>query len=179
VLLIQNDIDVLKASVCAYDAALLNKDIIQKNISFLSFSMTWLVRLVDPRHAHPAQMISLPLPDDAPMNFRMLPEYLLENISDYLEFVVKHAPPETLDKSDKDTIITFILVFLSPNYVNNPFLKAKFMSMLSIGVQPWGYFRKGIFYDNLVEHPLAVQHLMPTLVRFFVGESLVYIRSCS
>jgi hypothetical protein len=42
--------------------------------------------------------------------------------------------------------------------------------MLSIGVQPWGYFRKGIFYENLVEHPLATQHLMPTLIRFFVGE---------
>jgi hypothetical protein len=110
--ILQNDIDVLKASVCAYDAALLNKEIIQKNIAFLSFSMTWLVRLVDPRHAHPAQTIEwaqvesslqgvvlsirpisfllrLPLPDEAPLRFRMLPEYLLENISDYLEFVVK------------------------------------------------------------------------------------------
>ena len=26
-------------------------------------------------------------------------------------------------------IITFMIVFLSPNYVNNPFLKAKFMSV--------------------------------------------------
>jgi hypothetical protein len=40
-----------------------------------------------------------------------------------------HAPPNTLDKSDKDVIITFMIVFLSPNYVNNPFLKAKFMSV--------------------------------------------------
>ena len=63
------------------------------------------------------------------MRFRMLPEYLLENISDYLEFVVRHAPPNTLEKSDKDVIVTFMIVFLSPNYVNNPFLKAKFMSV--------------------------------------------------
>lgn len=41
----------------------------------------------------------------------------------------RHAPPETLDKNDKDVIITFMIVFLSPNYVNNPFLKAKFMSV--------------------------------------------------
>lgn len=33
--------------------------------------------------------LRLPLPDEAPLRFRMLPEYLLENISDYLEFVVK------------------------------------------------------------------------------------------
>ena len=165
---VKNHIEGFKSAICAFDAALLNKEIIAKNVNFLAFSMTWLVRLVDPRNAHPTQMIDLPLPQEAPMRFRMLPEYLLENTSDYLEFVVRNAGPDTLSKSDKDTILTFVLVFLSPNYVNNPFLKAKFMSMLAMGVQPWGYFRHGIFYDNLVEHPLAVKHLMPTLVRFFV-----------
>lgn len=43
--------------------------------------------------------------------------------------------------------------------------------MLAIGVQPWGYFRKGIFYENLIYHPLATEHLMPTLIRFFIGKS--------
>jgi hypothetical protein len=48
----------------------------------------------------------------------------------------RHAPPETLDKSDKDVIVTFMIVFLSPNYVNNPFLKAKFMSVSNELGQP-------------------------------------------
>jgi ubiquitin conjugation factor E4 B len=41
----------------------------------------------------------------------------------------RFAPPDTLTNADKDTIVTFILVFLSPNYVNNPFLKAKLMTV--------------------------------------------------
>lgn len=44
-------------SINAYDAALLDKDVMQRNIAFLCYSMQWLVRLVDPRHAHPNQMI--------------------------------------------------------------------------------------------------------------------------
>ena len=30
---------------------------------------------------------SLPLPDDSPQDFRMLPEYLFENVADYIEFL--------------------------------------------------------------------------------------------
>ncbi len=33
--------------------------------------------------------LRLPLPEEAPLQFRMLPEYLIENIAEYLEFVVR------------------------------------------------------------------------------------------
>lgn len=165
---LKNDIETLKASVWAYDTQLLSKDLIGRNVSFLCFTMTWLIRLVDPNHTFPRQMIKLPLPEEAPVNFRMLPEYLIENIAEFLEFIVRFSPPETLTDGDKDTIVTFILVFLSPGYVNNPFLKAKFMAILAMGCQPHGYFRKGIFHLSLSYHSLATESLMSTLVRFFI-----------
>lgn len=164
----KGEIDVLRASVAAYDTQLLSKELIQRNVAFLCFSMTWLTRLVDPTHQYPATMITLPLPAEAPIEFKMLPEYLIENVAEYLEFIVRWSPPDTLDKTDKDIIVTFILTFLSPNYVNNPFLKAKFMGILAAGVQPTGYFRRGILYETLIYHPLASHYLMPTLVRFFI-----------
>ncbi|KAJ9098222.1 hypothetical protein QFC21_004551 [Naganishia friedmannii] len=164
----KSDIDVLRSSVAAYDTQLLSKEFIQRNVQFLCFSMTWLIRLVDPAHRFPVTMIKLPLPAEAPVQFKMLPEYLIENVAEYLEFIVRWADPNTLEKQDKDTIVTFILTFLSPNYVNNPFLKAKFMGILAAGVQPTGYFRRGILYETLIYHPLASHYLMPTLVRFFI-----------
>jgi ubiquitin conjugation factor E4 B len=164
----KSDIDVLRSSVAAYDTQLLSREFIQRNIQFLCFSMTWLIRLVDPTHRYPVSMIQLPLPAEAPVQFKMMPEYLIENVAEYLEFIIRWADPNTLEKSDKDTIVTFILTFLSPNYVNNPFLKAKFMGILAAGVQPTGYFRRGILYETLIYHPLASHHLMPTLVRFFI-----------
>jgi len=30
---------------------------------------------------------SLPLPEESPQDFRMLPEYLFENVADYIEFL--------------------------------------------------------------------------------------------
>lgn len=37
--------------------------------------------------------------------------------------------PDALDDVDKDIFITFAITFLSPNYVNNPFLKAKLVTV--------------------------------------------------
>jgi len=37
--------------------------------------------------------------------------------------------PDALDNADKDVLITFSITFLSPGYVNNPFLKAKLVSV--------------------------------------------------
>jgi ubiquitin conjugation factor E4 B len=97
----------------------------------------------------------------------MLPEYLFDNIAEYLDFISRYDP-DALDNVDKDILITFVVTFLSPEYVNNPFLKAKLVSILSHGLQPVGYWRKGTLFDRLSTHSLSTQYLMPTLIRFFI-----------
>lgn len=134
----------MHASIHAYDTQLLDPGLIRANIDYISFLMTWLTRLVDPEHAHPAKPIKwvlpasemprceltcrLPLPTEAPAQFRMLPEYLIENISEYLDFLFRYKP-DVLENPDKDVLINFFIVFLTPGYINNPFLKAKFVSV--------------------------------------------------
>ncbi|WWC70131.1 uncharacterized protein I206_104078 [Kwoniella pini CBS 10737] len=114
-----------------------------KVMSFLGYLMTWLIRMVDPVHKHPGTRINLPLPAEAPLEFRMLPEYLFDNITEYFDFLARYHP-DALDDVDKDIVITFVVTFLSPNYVNNPFLKAKLVSILSYGLWPMGYWRKDV-----------------------------------
>lgn len=97
----------------------------------------------------------------------MLPEYLFDNITEYLDFVTRYEP-EALDNVDKDILITFVLTFLSPDYVSNPFLKGKLVSILVHGLQPVGYYRKGTLYDRLSTHSLSTEYLMPMLIRFFI-----------
>ncbi|WVQ80243.1 hypothetical protein IAT38_002348 [Cryptococcus sp. DSM 104549] len=140
---------------------------IRMNVSFLSFLMTWLIRLVDPTHQYPSRPISLPLPDEAPIAFRMLPEYLFENVAEYFDFLAKYDP-DALEDLDKDVLITFAITFLSPGYVNNPFLKAKLVTILSYGLYPVGYWRKGPLFDRLSILGISTDHLMPTLIRFFI-----------
>lgn len=60
----------------------------------------------------------------------MLPEYLFENVAEYIEFLSRYDA-DALDNADKDILITFTIVFLSPGYVNNPFLKAKLVQVSS------------------------------------------------
>lgn len=58
----------------------------------------------------------------------MLPEYLFDNVTEYLDFLSRYDP-DVLDNGDKDSLITFAIVFLTPGFVNNPFLKAKLVTV--------------------------------------------------
>lgn len=42
-----------------------------------------------------------------------------------------------------------------------------------------GHYRKGPLYDRLNVHPLSTKYLMPSLIRFFIGESLTFLRAIS
>ena len=66
------------------------------------------------------------------MDFRVLPEYLIENVTEYLDFLSRYNP-NALETADKDILITFAITFLSPGYINNPFLKAKLVSVCTGG----------------------------------------------
>jgi ubiquitin conjugation factor E4 B len=76
--------------------------------TFASFVITWLIRYADPRRAHPKPTVEyvfgrppfisfltpcvtyrLPLPKEVPLDFRVLPEYILEDVIDYLFFAVR------------------------------------------------------------------------------------------
>nr|ODN80157.1 ubiquitin-conjugation factor E4 B [Cryptococcus depauperatus CBS 7841] len=162
---LKSDMTVLHASIHAYDTQLLDRNMIRITVSFLSFLMTWLIKLVDPTKQYPSRPISLPLPQEAPMEFRMLPEYFFENLTEYFEFLAKYDP-DALDDIDKDVFITFAIIFLAPDYVNNPFLKAKLI--LSYGLYPVNYWRYGPLYDRLSILSIATNNLMPSLIRFFI-----------
>jgi ubiquitin conjugation factor E4 B len=77
--------------------------------TFTSFVTAWLIRYADPRKAHPKPIVEsvsgllppfifflttvvrLPLPKEVPLDFRVLPEYILEDVIDYLFFAVRYV----------------------------------------------------------------------------------------
>jgi ubiquitin conjugation factor E4 B len=96
----------------------------------------------------------LPIPIEAPVHFRMLPEYLFDNVTEYYDYLARSVPHDhrTLDSAhsatrydtdpfddpDKDILITFAITFLSPGYVNNPFLKAKLVTVCGTSTVMYG-----------------------------------------
>jgi ubiquitin conjugation factor E4 B len=78
--------------------------------TFMSFVITWLIRYADPRKTHPKPIVEyvfglppllyilpylifhrLPLPKEVPLDFRVLPEYIPEDVIDYLFFAVRYT----------------------------------------------------------------------------------------
>ena len=160
--------DKLYSEVLAAQTQLLEPEFVQRALSFTSFSMTWLVRLADPRQAHPHTTVSLPLPKEVPEIFRMLPEHMFEDACDTVLFYSRRKP-DVLDGPARESITTFCTVFLSSGwYVRNPFLKAKLAEMLSYNVMPYGALSMGVLGDAINNQPLAIAHLVPALMTFWI-----------
>ncbi|KAG2129448.1 ubiquitin elongating factor core-domain-containing protein [Suillus clintonianus] len=165
---VKNEMSKIQSQQLAYRVQLLDPDIVVRYIGFTSFVSTWLIRSVDPRGTHPNPVVDLPLPKDVPMTFRVLPEFIIEDVVEFFLFVVRHSP-ESLDLSGKDELVIFALTFLTSTwYIKNPFLKAKINEAVFYGVLPYGHDRHGILGNILNAHPVALKNLIPALTHFYI-----------
>lgn len=147
---------------------LLDPGFIDRLTHLIGFTMTWLVRIADPNRSHPHMQVSLPLPQEVPEHFRMLPEHIFEDICDILLFLARHRP-DCLPEAVKNDFVTFTVTFLSSGwYIKNPFIKAKLAEIMWWNVIPYGYSKTGILGDVINLHPLALQHLVPACMSFWV-----------
>lgn len=80
--------EAFQGRILASEVQLCDPGFIAKAANFSSFVMSWLVRLVDPKKQHPHQEISLDnLPETTPLAFSMLPEYIVEDVTELYFFV--------------------------------------------------------------------------------------------
>ncbi|BGP03526.1 E4 ubiquitin-protein ligase UFD2 [Rhodotorula toruloides] len=156
-----------RSFVLAYEVQLLDPDYLAKCASFANLVMAWLVRLVDPKKQHPHVRIDLPLPSETPLAFRMLPEFLIEDITEFLSFTSKYAP-QVLETSSQDELMSFMLVFLSTPYMKNPYLKGQFVEIMYYLSRPTYTSPRGCLGDVLNFHQLALKNLMPCLIHAYI-----------
>ncbi|KAH9819920.1 ubiquitin elongating factor core-domain-containing protein [Melampsora americana] len=158
-----------EAKLTAYEVQMCDPEFLTKCNSFCSFVMTWCVRMVDPTHQHPKVPIKLPLPQDCPLAFRMLPEYVLEDVIEFYSFISRHSPPTLLRSSAViDELLTFTLVFLTTPYLKNFHLKSKFIEILYFNIRPIPGRPNGVLGDALNYHPMSLSHLMSALMQIYV-----------
>ncbi|ESK87147.1 ubiquitin fusion degradation protein [Moniliophthora roreri MCA 2997] len=158
----------IQAMQMAYEAQLQDPELVYRSIGFTNFLSTWLIRQVDPKKTHPNPPAVLPLPQEVPMSFRVLPEYILEDIVDYLHFATQTSP-DKFELAGKNEVLMFVLTFLTSTwYIKNPFLKSKINDILFMCIWGYGRERNGILGNLLHSHPLALKHLMPALMHFYI-----------
>ncbi|KNZ58553.1 hypothetical protein VP01_1908g1 [Puccinia sorghi] len=168
----KQEISKLESQLVAYEVQMCDPEFLSKCNSFCSFVMTWCIKMVDPLHQHPRVPIKLPLANECPLGFRMLPEYVLEDVIEFYSFISRHSPGTLLQSAVViDELLTFTLVFLTTPYLKNYHLKSKFIEILYFNTLPIPNRKNGILGDVLVYHPLALAHLMPALMQIYVGKS--------
>ncbi|KAI0769012.1 ubiquitin conjugation factor E4 [Trametes elegans] len=159
--------DGLWAAQYAYEAQLGEPELVFRTISFVNFVSTWVIRFVDPQKQHPNPPVELPLPKEVPISFRVLPEYIIEDIIEYHLYSIR-THPNSLELSGKNEILIWCLTFLTSTwYIKNPFLKSKIVEVLFLGTYSWGEHRS-VLTMLLNTHPMAMKHLMPALMNFYI-----------
>lgn len=73
----------------AYEAMMMDTEFLSHAMRYYNLVMAWLIRLVDPAGKHPWQTVSLPLPNDVPEVFAMLPEWIIEDVVEFFIFLGK------------------------------------------------------------------------------------------
>ncbi|OCH84192.1 ubiquitin conjugation factor E4 [Obba rivulosa] len=164
---VQNEQEQVLTQQYSYQVQLADPELVFRSISFVNFVSTWIIRLADPKHTHPNPPVELPLPKEVPVEFSVLPEYLLEDIANYHLYAVRSSP-QSLELSGKAELLTWALTFLmSTWYIKNPFLKAKLVEVLFYACVPWSG-RSGLLNSTLNSHPMALKYLIPALVHFYI-----------
>lgn len=74
-----------------------------------------------------------------------------------------------------DEIIVLCITFLTNSeYIKNPYLKAKLVSLLFHGTWPVYHRQKGILGDSLTGTKFANDHLLHALMKFYIGKIILH-----
>ncbi|KAN0123314.1 Ubiquitin elongating factor core domain containing protein [Russula decolorans] len=163
----KDEIDKIQAAQMAGLTQLYDPEFLFRSNTFTSFVITWLIRYADPRRTHPKPIVELPLPKEVPLDFRVLPEFIPEDVIDYLYFAVRHGP-SSLELTGKEEVLIFTITFmLSTWWIKNPFLKNKIIDILFCSC--FTYKGQSSLLGSLLNsHPVALKYLMPALTHFYI-----------
>ncbi|KAH9223523.1 ubiquitin elongating factor core-domain-containing protein [Leptodontidium sp. 2 PMI_412] len=152
----------------AIEGVLFDKVMQAKSLMFMRVVTVWLLRVATTSNYTPDKTIQLPLPDEQPDAFRYLPEYVLEDIVGNFNFVFRYIP-DVMISAVGDELIALCITFLTnSDYIKNPYLKAKLVSLLFNGTWPVYHRTKGVLGDSLIGLKFANDHLLHALMKFYI-----------
>ncbi|KAJ9562103.1 hypothetical protein OSB04_007263 [Centaurea solstitialis] len=156
---LEKEIEAFTQEKLCYEAQILRDGgLLQQALSFYQLMVVWLVGRIGG--------FKMPLPQPCPMEFACMPEHFVEDVMELLIFASRI--PRALDGVKLDDFMNFIIMFMaSPEYVRNPYLRAKMVEVLNC----WMPRRSGSssVTSSLFEgHQLSVQYLVKNLLKLYV-----------
>lgn len=152
----------------AIEGVLFDKNLQARSILFMRYVTVFLLRTATQSDYTPDKTIQLPLKVEQPDAFKFLPEYVLEDIVSNFNFVMRFVPDVLFSALGDETIALCITFLTSSEYVKNPYLKAKLVSLLFHGTWPAYHRAKGVLGDQLTGSQFANDHLLHALLKFYI-----------
>ena len=132
-----------KSKTCA-DIGLLDEQLFSRCLSFYSSVCEHIMRLLDPENFHLPQ---LEQNQEPPNLFKLLPEWVVDDLADFLLFGLQFMPGTVSNLVDNG-IVTWLLVSLShTHHFSNPYLVSKLVEILFV-VNPAVQEKTGDMYNR-------------------------------
>ena len=158
-----------KAKACS-EAGLVDERLLGRSLAFYNQLIGLLLKTINCENH---SSTDLPLPLKVPEIFASYPEWYIEDIAEFLLFVIQYCP-QILDPTNsnydsvnsQDLIVFLIVMICSPNYISNPYLTAKFIEVMFVS-SPILHNYTQEFYVQILSHSLAEVHLARSLMKFY------------
>lgn len=164
-------VDVLNKTLSqkyAIKGVLRDKIMQARSLMFMRYVTVWLLRVASQTDYLPSKAMQLPLSAIQPEAFKALPEYVLEDIVSNFSFIFQQVP-DIMISAVGDEIIALSITFLTnSDYIKNPYLKAKLVTLLFHGSLRVYHLEKGILGDSLTRSKFANDHLLHALMKFYI-----------
>mmetsp|Transcript_49581 Transcript_49581/g.117977 ORF Transcript_49581/g.117977 Transcript_49581/m.117977 type:complete len:586 (+) Transcript_49581:2-1759(+) len=151
-----------------YDVVLSDTVMLEDMLALARLTARWLLHVAEA----PSSILPLPTPNAL---FKSIPEFCVEGVVDTLTLVAETAPQvlETLPVPMLHDFLNFVMAFSSSGeHVKNPYLRGKLLKVASFMIprdRSQGFeFGGGNLASLFQEHAITLQHLVPTLIQFYI-----------
>lgn len=161
----------LKSERLCMEAIVFDEVMLADLNTFYRLVIVWFTRLTS---VNSSAEFQIPMPDPVPPQFAALPEYFLEDLVDVLIHTGRVAPQVLQSVELQETVVFFMAMMGSPNYVKNPYLRTKLSEVLyaclpqSVRQNPAMRRRSDILAFVFDNHPVILSHLVPCLLQLYV-----------
>lgn len=162
--------DQMQGLVLTYQAMLADDRLMAQAVSYFRLAAFWVMRL--------ARQGEASLPEEPPAAFRILPEFMVEDLCEVVSWVGRTVP-HILEGSKMEELVVFLTTLIgATSYVRNSWLRSQMAEVLHIWL-PDNFIESGwrrarsapqvaSRLSTLYEHSEAVvSQLVPSLIRLY------------
>jgi ubiquitin conjugation factor E4 B len=158
---LREEIDSLLIITWSAETHLRDPSLNRSILEFYRVAANWLIATADP------QKKGFPLQEPVPMEFACLPEFFIENISEYILFLIRFAPQALEGLPLEEFSNMFVMFIANSKYVHNPYVRSKFPEVLASVTPEEGFRIPDSVKSSLFMSQLMKKHLLPGLLQLF------------